>query len=527
MHCAEGKEIADRIPFYGVGRLRRAAIHFLAGRIIQAVARMALLLILVRLLSVHEFGIYMVVAGVSEMILQLASCGILPVGRRFIPAVLGKVPKAHLEKFVLLLVSCQWLALAAVTAIAYSIFIAFAPWSALDARQEQAVVIGICLLFLVPAVRFSCELMESILAHGRSRTVAAAMVVGRLAGIAFMLLSGITIDLYTVLVMDVIVSAASLILAQFLLLRSFRGVPDGDATGALPVRDMIRFGWHMAAVDFMGSSASPGAVRLALAGVLGAAEGGLFAFLQSMQRLVGRYMPGVLLRGLMMPALLARSHLAGGRELVSSGAGLLIKIDLSLIAVGAIVIAIAGDELVLALSGGKFHDAGFTLLLMYLMLAVLSQRSVTEMVMQITGQTAALRMTALFSPLALVVIWFFAAFGLDAAIAVHIAVMTCGNAIAVSRLVFSADGFRVDWRGQGVVYAALAAGVALGMAMRSFPLPLVPATLCGLAVFLLVLLVFKPFNERERVLVEKTFGDGLVTAIVRRLCREPVRLKTG
>jgi hypothetical protein len=70
------------------------------------------------------------------------------------------------------------------------------------------------------------------------------------------------------------------------------------ATGTLPIREMVRFTWHMALVGPMSGTANPGAIRLVLANTLGVAESGLYAFLQSLERLVSRYLPATLLRNL-------------------------------------------------------------------------------------------------------------------------------------------------------------------------------------------------------------------------------------
>lgn len=313
--------LVKRGNVYGIVRLRRAIVQFITGRIVQALGRMALLLILVRVLTTADFGAYMLIVGLSEMMLQLASFGLLPLGRRYIPQLIGNVPAQSLFGLVAALVFLQLAVLGLIT------FVIWQVWTSLDTvmgftpHQIEAAAIAVWLFLLIPAFRFACELLETLLEHGRSRSVAALMVLGKIAGIGFVLGAGLPIDLYTVLLIDVLVTAVCLFLAYAFLCRSVVTLHTRGGTGSLPLPDMMRFAWHMAAVDAMGSTASPGAVRLALANALGVVESGLFAFLQSIQRLVGRYLPGILLRGLVMPVLLARAYLPGGMAVVESGPG--------------------------------------------------------------------------------------------------------------------------------------------------------------------------------------------------------------
>ena len=74
--------------------------------------------------------------------------------------------------------------------------------------------------------------------------------------------------------------------------------------------------------------------------------------------------------------------------LVETTAGLLLKSNLLIVAAGSIVVAVGGDELVAWASAGKFSNAGLVLLLLFLVLAVTAQRSIIEMIMQITGHTS-------------------------------------------------------------------------------------------------------------------------------------------
>jgi hypothetical protein len=501
---------ADAAPrageLYSVQRLRRAVTRFLGGQVLQALGYAAVLLLLVRLLPVRDYGAYMLLSGLAEMTLIVASFGLLSTGRRYLPQVIVSSSRRHLFGFVFAIVGLQLGILATLTVLLWRHWDAASQAMALSAEQAAAAKTGLALFLLVPAVRFACELLDSLLEQGRSRLVSACMINARLAGIALLAGAGGGIDLRSVLAIDVTVTAACLMLAYGFLIRSLSSLRPAAADGPLPLRDIARFMWHMAPSDLLGSASSAGALRLALANSIGVAESGLFAFLQSLQRLAGRYLlPGTLLRSLIMPMLVARASAPAGASVLAHGASLLIKSNVIVVGAGIAVIAVGGDRIVGLLSGGKFPQAGFTLLLMFVALVSSAQGVVLGMVMQVTARASVLRTTSLLAPLALLLIWLFADRGLDFAVMILIASGVLSNLIVVAALRRSA-GIGIEWRGQGAVYLAMLGAIAAGRAVEAAGLSAVPSGGVALACFGLLLVLTRPFNAAEYAMVEKTVG---------------------
>lgn len=498
---------------YGVARFRRAIIQFVAGRITQGVGRGLLVLALVRLLSVTDYGAYMLLVGLAEMMTQVCSFGILPVGQRYLPQMIITLSAAKLYRFVSALIFLQMGILCIVTMGLWRFWPVVTTWMGISAAQAVAAKPALWLFFFVPAFRFISDMQESLLEQGKAQIARSLMPIGRLAVIGVLVVMGMTINLPNIIILDVWVTAFCLVLSWILLHQSLESLRNPDADGQIPVRDMLRFAWHMAAVDLNGSTSSRGAIRLALANAIGIYETGLFAFLQSLRRLVDRYMPGVLLRGIIRPLMLARAYSPGGMAVVEAGTGFLMKLNLLIITAGSVVIAVGGDALVMQLSGNKFPNAGFTLLLMFMALAVSSQRSIIDMVMQVTGHTSTLRATSMLAPVALLAVWLFADHGLNVAVLI----IACGGAIsnwiAMSVLIRSTGGFRFDWRGlmATVVPAALVIGAGVLLRMIVHP---ITAIAIALVLFALLLWLAKPFNNRELGVVERAVGQR-ITALIR------------
>jgi hypothetical protein len=212
------------------------------------------------------------------------------------------------------------------------------------------------------------------------------------------------------------------------------------------------------------------------------------------------------LRGLIRPVLIARAFDTDGFRLLQAGIGLLQKSNLLLVASGSVVIGVCGDELIALLSGNKFNGGGLTLLLMYMALASTSQRTVIEMVMQITGQTKALRLTSYLAPIALLCVWIMAYLGLNAAIVIIMLFAALANWLAMSQLVKHSDVFTIDWLGLIRVIGSTAVSIASGLLLKIWLHPVVAAAL-SLVLFLFFIWLAKPLHPAERVLIEKSLGS--------------------
>ncbi|MEX0707127.1 MAG: hypothetical protein WD078_04135 [Woeseia sp.] len=490
---------------YGLGRFRRALGHFIGGRAVQALARAALVLLLVRILPVEDYGAYMLVVGLSEAALQLFSFGIVPVGYRFLPELVTSGDRSAQRRFIAVIAGIQ------LCVLSVAVFVLHANWENLvthlgiGPEQAAATVAGVLLFLLVPAFRLGVDLLDALLEQGRAQTARAIMPGGRVAVLAsFMLLQGEILTLGEVILVDVGVTAFCLVLTWFFLFRSIVSRPGTRAETRLPVRAMLRFAWHMAAVDLLAATASPGAIRAAVGASLGVAGAALFAFLQSLQRLAGRYLPGVLLRGLVRPVLFARSLRPQGMQTVQSGSALLLKLNLAVAMAGCVLIAAGGDGLVAVLSGGKFTEAGDTLLLLFLGLASVSQRSVVEMMMQIGGQTNALRWTAGFAPLALLGVWQFGYLGLNVAIGIMIAGSVLSNGVAML-IIRRGSPLSIDFAGLTAIGAAGLIGIGAALVGRETGYPFAAAA-AAIAVFAAAMITLRPFTATETELVGKVAG---------------------
>jgi O-antigen/teichoic acid export membrane protein len=492
-----------RSDAYSVHRFRRALLQFVGGRLAQAAARAVLVLALVRVLPIVDYGAYMLIVGTAEMLLQVASFGILPLAQRYLPQMLTTLPIRKLYGFVAFLVVSQLAVLATITALLAYFWDSLGPVFGMTQQQIERTHLAVGLFLVVPAFRFSVEMLEAMLAPGQAAR--ALMVFARAAAVLILIVILPRVGLTEVLLVDMVVTGLCVVLMWFGIRRNLLALHSPGASGSLPWREMTKFAWHMALVGPMSATASPGAVRLVLANSLGLAESGLFAFLQSLERLVSRYLPATLLKNLIRPVLISRFVGRGSSDLLQAGTGLLLKSNMLAVFAGLVVIAVCGDQIVMLMSGGKFPDAGLTLLLLYVNMIATSQRGVQEMVMQITGHTRALWITSVVAPLALLAVWLLAGHGLNVAVLIITAGSITANSLASGVLQLKTDWFRVDWRGMTAIFLPGLVGAALGIVLIGWFKPLVAGGL-ALLLFVVFLRVGRPFNVRELGAVERVVG---------------------
>jgi O-antigen/teichoic acid export membrane protein len=187
------------------------------------------------------------------------------------------------------------------------------------------------------------------------------------------------------------------LLAEFFLMRKLRNFP-GTGDYRVSVREIATFAWHMAGTNILRAIANFGVLRILVARTLGLEMAGMFAFLQQLLMIVGRYLPANLLTNIIRPMMISR-YVVGETDIVSQGIALLWKSNLLIIVLSMVVIAVAGDPLIALFSSGRFANAGIVMLILLLGLGITSQGQLFNMAMQIFSYTHQLRYFSLLSVL--------------------------------------------------------------------------------------------------------------------------------
>jgi O-antigen/teichoic acid export membrane protein len=492
-NCSIG---ADMSPpeLYSGSRFRRAVVHFLLGRATQAVAFFALTLWLVRLLAPADYGAYMTLWGMVEMMVPLSSLGMLEAVRRFLPDLAVRGAPGAMAQFVRYMTMIRLAIMIAWAAAIYFFWPQLSAWMGFSTVQQGAGAVGVVLVVSVIGFRYASEMLECLLEQRWSQLTHALMPLGRLAGVSVLVWAE-GVSLQRILWIDLTVSVMCFLLAEFFLVRRIRrSVSIGDYDPS--AKEVGTFAWHMAVVNLLQAAASAGALRIIVARMLGLEAAGMFAFLQQLLSSVGRYLPANLLANLIRPMLIAR-HRAGEERIVGDGMALLWKTNLLIIGGCVIAMSAAGNSIVSLASGGRFLDGGILMLIMFVGLGSATQGQLVSMTMQIFSYTRQLRnfsfLTAL-TPLAVIV---GVAWGVAGVAIGMVATSWIKNSLTLRWLGRQAGKIDLDWNGAARALALILCLAALGLWLEEHQYGILPALASTCLPYLVGLWLLKPLNQLD------------------------------
>ncbi len=482
---------------YSSKRFRSALRAFLLGRAAQGVVSFLITLWLVRLLAPNDYGAYMALWGLTEMLVPLSSLGLLEAVRRFLPELAARGSAAGVRSLV------RWTTLArAFILLAWGLgaFLGWntlAGWIGLSPEQFGQTPQAVLLALLVVAFRYACEMLECLLEQQWSQIVHAMHPAGRLIGlVGLFLLDAVSLEL--LLWLDVIVSVICLLLAELALMRKLASLPNLGGY-SVSAREFTGYAWHLAGVNLFQSVACAGAQRLLVARLLGLDTAGLFAFLQQLLSIVSRYMPAQLLANIIRPVLISRLA-TGEYRAVSRAIALMWKTNLIIVSGSVVITLVAGDAIVSLLSSGRFNDAGIPALLLFVGLGAVSQGRVVNMAMQIHDKTSALRKQSCLFLLLPIAAWLGSFHGLMGLMVGIVLTHWFRNVVAMWWMRRQGIGVEFDRMGVAriLVVSVLVGGLGFGVAQTYGPWVAFTITL-----FLLIacMILVRPLSHSDHVLL--------------------------
>ncbi|MCC8996836.1 MAG: hypothetical protein LM517_07270 [Nitrosomonas sp.] len=434
----------SNLTLYSGQRFRKALQHFLLGRVTQAIAFFALTLWLVRILTPSDYGAYMVLWGMVEMLMPLSSLGMIEGVRRFLPELAGRGAPGVLRKFVFWMALIRFTILLIFSIIIIKFWSEFTLWLGFSSLQQDSTVLAPILVITVLGFRYTVEMLECLLEQRWSQTTQALLPIGRTLGVAILTTIG-SFSLERLLYVDIIVSSICFLVAEFFLIRKLKNL-NGTGDYYIDVREIVTFVWHMMATSLLWSTAGAGALRIIVARVLGLESAGMFAFLQQLQTMIGRYLPANLLYNIIRPIIISRYTL-GEISIVSRAVSLLWKINLIIVTICVVAVAIAGDSLIAFISSNRFTDAGVIMLIMLLSLGAAGQSQLINSSMQIFSYTRQLRyfsLLAILAPISVVIGSNWDLIGVAIGITVSIWILNSSILLWLNR---QAKSIEFDWYG--------------------------------------------------------------------------------
>ena len=491
-------------PAYSGEALKRSAWHFLNGKAASALLTFFILLWVVRLLPVAEYGAYVTLVASVELAVIIATLGLPWLAARYVPEFRLHAPGPRLRHLVLSLLAWQGIALAGLAGFLATGLGAFLAW--VDLAPYHAAAQFYLLILL--AEGFGRQIRESLLGPLLLQGIAQFSLVARnLAFIVLLAVAALTgqVSLMDVVQAELAASALGALLAFGGLLRHLK------ETDAMPGKNdwqeptlavMWRTASHMYFSYLLTLLYSPQIFLLFIQRYLGAEAAAVFGFMRTLYEQISRYLPATLLFGLVRPKLVASYVGGGGVDELSRNANMAGKLSLFVLMPLVAFAGVAGQELITLLSGAKFSETGLLFLGFTLALIPFSQRQLLETVAVASGNsqlcTRAAASGLLMLPLMVGLL--IADFKLWAPVIV----------LGVGHLVFNGlilagivrhTGYRPDARGFYKLLTASLAGFLVSVwlpAMQPEWVYLFAVALLASAGFLLVAWWIKPFAKEER-----------------------------
>lgn len=362
--------------------MRRSAWHFVSGKAISALLTFVILLWLVRLLPVSEYGAYMSFTASLEILIAISGLGLPWLLARFLPELRMHASGAEISAFAVRMQVRIGLSLLAFWVIGMAGVEAALRWAGLSEYLAAA-----RLYLLVIAVECAGRhLRDSFLGSLMQQGHARASLAARQGSFLLLLACGAMVGNLTLLEVVALELAASMIgstIAFVALRRHLRGLlaQPAQAGWRTPrLSAMWRTAMQMYGVNLLSLACSPQAFVLLLQRHSGAEAAALLGFLRSLYGIAARYLPATLLFSLIRPKLVSSYVAGGGITELTAQANLLGKLSLLVLMPVVVIAAVDGNTMIAALSGGRFTDSGWLLCGMMIGLLPLSQRSLLETV---------------------------------------------------------------------------------------------------------------------------------------------------
>ncbi|MEN8217037.1 MAG: hypothetical protein ABFS56_11860 [Pseudomonadota bacterium] len=490
---------------YSKHRFEKALYHFLIGKTVQSAATFILLLLLVRVLNFEAYGIYVTIYGMVEFLFIASSFGLMRAPLRFIPEIITNGKKPDFQRFIILLFSLRVFSLVIIGTLLFFNVSSLALWLNISHNYHNALYLGILLICFVLVFRFSATILEAQMEQKEAQLLRALGPLLRLGLIIIALFYYSTgeLTLTEVLLIDVFVFFILVLLTSY---RCYIWTKNRE----LGEQQSFQFGqvWlfmrDITGVNLLRSLGSMGGVTLIIASTLGVKEAGLFVFIQQLvNKSLRKKMPSVMFRNLIMPMLVSRYKKTGNSEKVQRVANLLMLLNLIPVGIGITLAVSQGDKLIELLSGGKYLDAGWFLMLFIIILGAKSQGSVLEMLMMIFDKTKWLFYTSIIMSITGPVVYLTSQFGLLSVIITLLFMVYLQN---ILRFVI----LRQHLPHLGVAYTILirlAIAIFISAASCLFINNIYIACVIGLMTYLVMLVVIKPISQTEFYLF-KNLGIG-------------------
>lgn len=397
---------------YSSSAFKRSGAHFLSGKAISALLAVFLLLYLVRVLPIEEYGVYVTLVAIMDLTVAIAGIGLPWLASRYIPEYRLHGSGKQLNSFVGKIIYWHSIALLAVTALLWIAIDAILDWFNITQYQDAVNLFLVIILLEGISRQIIASTLGPLLLQGSTQL---SIIVRQTTFISLLVIYSSTsqIHLVNVITIELIASVAGLSVAVFGLLRYLRNTQKTEIKEDWQepkIASIWKTASHMYFAHMITLAYSPQMFLIVIQRFLGMESAAIFGFIRNLYEQISRYLPATLLFNLIRPKLIAYYVGGGGISALTQNANMAGKLSLFVLLPIIVFTAVSGESFISLVSGGKFNDTGLLFFALMLSLIPVSQRQILETVAVSTGRSASCTKAASYSlavlPLMLVLLEF-------------------------------------------------------------------------------------------------------------------------
>lgn len=388
---------------YSNARLRRGVLHFLGGKVVSAGLSFVGLLLVARLLPMAEYGRYVALVALVELLLGLANGGLDWVSNRYVPEYRVQAGGRELVRFVARLSALQGALLLAAAGLMAVLAPALVGMLSLGEASLPALPLYAAYLVLEGCSRvLRDQMLGQLLLQGRAQLALVARHLLWVGACAALWLGPGHATLLQVALVELAAGALGFALAALglgLALREARREPEpnpGVAAWRPPaVTELRRLAWNSYAAFLLNIPARPQVLMLLVTRWAGLEAAGLYGFARSLADQVLRFLPAELLLGFVRPALVARYVADPDAQALNTQTNRLLVLSLMVLAPVLVVVLAQASVVVQVLGGARYAGSAPLLALLLCGAALFSHRRMLEFVANTVGCPEAIRRASL------------------------------------------------------------------------------------------------------------------------------------
>ncbi len=340
---------------YSGDRVRRGLWHFMLGKGVSAGCSFLAMVLVVRALSLPDFADYSVLVALVELGTAFSGLGLAHVMVRYVPELYERQYRLSLRRLVGGALGVRTVAVLLLALLAHAWASSF---SGLIGIHSGAAVLSAFLVIVVlrSTAHFLSQVLESTLNQGLVQVGFSLSAAVRLVGMAWLLQRG-DVRLIDVIYVEAIADAASILVIGAGVLKVL--FEPATAAAAAPAQDAF---WLRARLRTIARFAAAGYLqhlailpygaatnRLVAGHMLAASAVASLGFAQSLAEYIKRYLPALLLIGLIRPVIVARWTRERSFAAVAEMCRQVVLVNVVFIAWTVCVLAVSGTEILQAL----------------------------------------------------------------------------------------------------------------------------------------------------------------------------------